>query len=283
MMGRKPAPPDEYRRLLKEAREALERVPWTHRDRLWFRRLSKIDAHAFAESTGRESTHAQFAPDRRERSLIAKAWRRMMSLSADKASTLGRTGPLSLTLAEWSNLRVWLLDDFFGHTGKSAERKLERLITKIEGLLASGQVPDDRGGASAACQSGKGGALQQPPRPAPSHGAKDRQRAGRRRPLRLPGRKIRTLRELGLAMQLDDEGPLSAGSLHADATLLEIMARQGVIVTRPGSGEGDTVWVLTAEGRSETRHCRQLYMDWLGRVHAKNPVWHRTGASHPIR
>ena len=72
-------------------------------------------------------------------------------------------------------------------------------------------------------------------------------------------------------MLLDDEGPLPAHMLHADGTLLVSMARRGVVAVLPGCGPGDAVWMLTAEGRSETHHCRQLYMNWLKRAQAKYP------------
>jgi len=45
-MGRKPAPPDEYHLLLKEAREALDRMRWTDRDRLWLKKLSLLPKRA---------------------------------------------------------------------------------------------------------------------------------------------------------------------------------------------------------------------------------------------
>ena len=73
-------------------------------------------------------------------------------------------------------------------------------------------------------------------------------------------------------MQLDDEGPLPASLLHADGALLDSLAKRGLIAIQPGSGEQGAVWTLTAEGRSETQDCRRLYLDWLGRVHAGNPV-----------
>jgi hypothetical protein len=76
-------------------------------------------------------------------------------------------------------------------------------------------------------------------------------------------------------MLLDDEGPLPARMLHADGTLLASLAERGVIAAQPGCGEGDAVWTLTAEGRSETHHCRQLYMDWLDRAYVKNPCFGR--------
>lgn len=255
------APNDEKRQLYKEAREALSRVEFTNKDWYWLRSTDQLAGRrTFTKPLGAASTGASLALDAHERMLMIEALRKTMgpeSLEVPFRVEVG--GPLSLTLGEWLSIREELLRYFFETGGEHGGHKLERLIARIEDLIASEQAPNGRAEGQAA-----------------------RPRLVRRsRPFRFRGPRIRSPRELGLAMQLADEGPLSASMLHADRTLLDSLARRGLIAIQPGSGEQDAVWTLTAEGRSETNDCRRLYLDWLGRVHAKNPVWHRTGGSHP--
>ncbi|GEM_PF-1587056 len=279
------APNDKRRQLYKEAREALSRIEFTDRDWLWLRKMDEMGGRrTFVEPVGGANTRASLALDTHERRLMVKVLRRAQGPEGYEAPRSAEAnGPLSLTLAEWSGIRVELLRRFFKTSGKSKEGKLERLITRIEDLITSEQAPDKRAEAPAACPPANCGALKRPPPPARTPRAGETQRVRRRRSFRFPGRGIGSLRELGLAMLLDDEGPLPAWMLHADGTLLASLARRGVIAVQPGYGEGDAVWMLTAEGRSETHHCRQLYMNWLERTHAKNPRFGRKQRQSPLR
>jgi hypothetical protein len=77
-----------------------------------------------------------FTPTRQERNLIVKAWRRAVPLSAAEAQKVAaETGPLSLTLSEWAAIRADLIQSFYEYTTKRKERKLDRLINKLENLM----------------------------------------------------------------------------------------------------------------------------------------------------
>jgi len=136
-MSRNPALPAEYRRLLKEAKEALDRVAWTGADRRWLKRIKEVgERPRFVEPRAGVAMRASFMPTRQERSLVVKAWRRALPLSAAEAQKAAAgTGPLSLTLSEWIAIRADLAQSFYEYTTKRRERKLERLINKLENLV----------------------------------------------------------------------------------------------------------------------------------------------------
>ncbi len=267
------APNDERRQLYKEAREALSRVEFPNKDWYWLRSMKQLGGgRAFTKPAGAASTVASLALDAQERMLMIEALRKILGPASSEVPFRAEvSGPLSLTLDEWLSIRGELLRYFFEIGGERKEHKLERLIARIEHLIAFEQAADRRSEGQAACPQVDCDTRQRPTPPAPTARARKIRRRRQVRPFRLPGPRIGTQRELGLAMLLDDEGPLPAWMLHADGTLLASLASRGVIAVQPGSGEGNEVWVLTAEGRSEARRCQQLYTDWLERTYAKGP------------
>ena len=144
-MDRKPAPNDEYRRLLMEAKEAVDRVKWTGEDKLWFKKMDEMgDKRPFVEPVEGARTRASLTPNTAERRLIVKAWRRALPLEKDEALQAAEgTGPVSLTLAEWTSIRADLLQSFYERVTKRKERQLERLIARIEDLITFA-LPLDR-------------------------------------------------------------------------------------------------------------------------------------------
>jgi len=268
------APNDERRQLYKEAREALSRVEFTSKDWYWLRSTDQLGGRrAFTKPLGATSTGASLALDAHERMLMIEALRETMGPESLEVPFRAEvSGPLSLTLGEWSSIREELLRYFFEIGSEHRGHNLERLIARVEGLIAFEEALDRHTEEQAACPRLSRDALQRPKPPAPNSRAGATRRVRRSRPFRFRGPRIGTPRELGLAMQLADEGPLPASMLHADRMLLDSLAKRGLIAIQPGSGEQDAVWTLTAEGRSETNDCRRLYLNWLGRVHARNPV-----------
>lgn len=268
------APNDERRPLYKEAREALSRVEFPNKDWYWLRSMKQLGGgRAFTKPAGAASTGASLALDAHERMLMIEALRRILGPASSEVPFRAEvSGPLSLTLDEWLSIRGELLRYFFEIGGEHKEHKLERLIARIQHLIAFEQAADRRSEGQAACPRLGCDALHRPKPPAHQSRAGATRRVRRSRPFRFRGPRIGSLRELGLAMLLDDEGPLPARMLHADGTLLDSLARRGLIAIQPGCDEGDAVWMLTEEGRSEAHDCNRLYMNWLGRVHARNPV-----------
>jgi len=145
-MGRKPAPPDEMHQLLMEAKEAVDRVEWTGEDKLWFKKMDEMGGkRPFVEPVGGARTRASLTPNTAERRLIVKAWRRALPLEKDEALEAAEgTGPVSLTLAEWTSIRAGLLRCFYRPVTKRKERQLERLIARLEDLITSALQSDHR-------------------------------------------------------------------------------------------------------------------------------------------
>jgi len=151
-MGRRPAPPDEMHESLMAAKEAVDRVKWTGEDRLWFKKMDEMGykhKRPFVEPIGGARKRSSLKPNRDERKLIVKAWRRALPLEKDGALQAAEgTGPLSLTLAAWTSIRADLIRLFYKPRTKKKERQMERLIATIEGLVTSALQPDYREKAS---------------------------------------------------------------------------------------------------------------------------------------
>jgi len=144
-MGRKLVR-DEMHWLVLDAKKAVDRVKWTAEDRLWFKKACEIvSRRAFVEPVGGARTRASLTPNTAERRLLVKAWRRALPLSASEAMKAAEgTGPLSLTLAEWTVIRADLIRSFYGPVSRRKERQLERLIARVEDLITSALQPDHR-------------------------------------------------------------------------------------------------------------------------------------------
>jgi hypothetical protein len=215
------APNDERRQLYKEAREALSRVEFTNKDWYWLRSRDQLGGRrTFTKPLGAAKTGASLALDAHERMLMIKALRRTLGPESPEVPFRAEvSGPLSLTLGEWSSISEELLRYFFEIGGEQRGHNLERLIARIGDLIAFEQTLDRRAEGQAAYPRLGRDALQRPKPPAPKSRAGATRPVRRSHPFRFRGPRIGTLRELGLAMQLDDEGPRPARMLHADRKL----------------------------------------------------------------
>jgi hypothetical protein len=136
-MGRKPAT-DVMHRMLVDAREAIERVSRRDGAKFWFECVPLVvGGFASLAPVGVTETSATLTLSDVERRLLLREYPILAQTVELATQPSGATASLSLTLTEWTLARALLVRAFRRTPSKCQERRLERLILRIEDLVVA--------------------------------------------------------------------------------------------------------------------------------------------------